>query len=96
MLLQAYLYLWTMTVFMIQFEILPVLSILSNGGSSSSSCRIWIMQSPALVDLKRRSFIMIKFSRHTSNSQNFVDCMQCSAIAISSAFESNHIVDMSC
>ena len=57
----------------------------------------------ALVDLRRRSF-MIKFSRtvphalayiHTSNSQNFVKYMQCSAVVISSAFESNHIADMS-
>ena len=63
MLLQAYLYLWNMTVFMIQFETLPVLLILSNACSSSSSCRICIIQAPALVDLRRRSFIMIKFSR---------------------------------
>ena len=63
MLLQAYLYLWTITVFMIQFETLPVLWTLSNGGSSSSSCRIWIMQATTLVDLRRRGFIMIKFSR---------------------------------
>ena len=52
-----------MTVFMIQFETLPVLLILSNTSSSSSSCRIWIIQAPALVDLRRHSFIMIKFSR---------------------------------
>ena len=63
MLLQAYLYLWTMTAFMIHFETLPVLLILSNTGSSSSSCRIWMMQAPAFVDLRRRSFIMVKFSR---------------------------------
>ena len=63
MLLQAKLYLWTMTVFMIQFETLTVLFILSDAGSSSSSCRIWIMQAQALVDLRRRSFIVIKFSR---------------------------------
>ena len=63
MLLQTYLYLWTMTVFMIQFETFPVLLILSNAGSSSSSCRIGIMQAPALADLRCRSFIMIKFSR---------------------------------
>ena len=50
-------------MFMIQFETLPVLLILSNTGSSSSSCRIRIMQTPALVDLRRRSFVMIKFSR---------------------------------
>ena len=61
MLLQASL--WSMTVFMIQFETLPVLLILSNAGSSASFCRIWIIQAPALVDLRRRSFIMIKFSR---------------------------------
>ena len=36
----GYLYQWTMTAFMIQFETLPVLLILSNAGSSSSSCRI--------------------------------------------------------
>ena len=30
----------TMTVFMIQFETFPVLLILSDAGSSSSSCRI--------------------------------------------------------
>ena len=35
-----YLYMWTITVFMIRFETLPVLLILSNAGSSSSSCRI--------------------------------------------------------
>ena len=63
MLLQAYLYLWAMTVFIIQFEAPPVLLILSNAGSSSSSCRVGIMQGPALVDLRRSSFIMIKFSR---------------------------------
>ena len=102
MLLQAYLYLWIMTVFMIQFENLPVLLILSDAGSNSSSCRIWIMQAPALVDLRRRGFIMIKLSRtfchmhwHTNNSQNFVKYMRCSAVVISSAFESNHIADMS-
>ena len=64
MLLQAYLYLWTMSltlaVFMIQFETFPVLLILSNTGSSSSSCRIRISQAPAVVDLGR-SFIMIKY-----------------------------------
>ena len=63
MLLQTYLYQWTLTVFMIQFETLPVLLILSNAGSSLSSSRIWITQAPDLVDLRRRSFIMIKFSR---------------------------------
>ena len=63
MLLQAYLYQWTMTVFMIQFGTLSVLLILSNAGSSSSSCRIRIMQASTLVDLRRRSFIMIIFSR---------------------------------
>ena len=52
-----------LTVFMIQFKTLPVVLILSNAGSSSSSCRIWIMQAQALVDLRRRSFVMIKFSR---------------------------------
>ena len=31
-LLQAYLYLWTRSVFMIWFETLPVLSVLSNAG----------------------------------------------------------------
>ena len=40
MLLQAYLYPWTVTVFVIQFGTLPVLLILSNAGSSSSSCKI--------------------------------------------------------
>ena len=50
-------------MFMIQFETLPVLLILSNAGSISSFCRIWIIQAPALVDLRRRSFIMIIFSR---------------------------------
>ena len=63
----AGLYLWTMTVFVIHFETFPVLLILSNVGSSSSSWRIWIMQAPALVDLRRRSFIMIKFSRAVPN-----------------------------
>ena len=63
MLLQAYLYLWTMIVFTIQFETLPVLLILNNAGSSSSSCRIWIMQAPVLVELRRRCFVMIKVSR---------------------------------
>ena len=63
MLLQAILFLWIMSVFMIQFDTLPVLLILSNAGSSSTSCRTWITQTPALVNLRRRSFIMIKFSR---------------------------------
>ena len=63
MLLQAYLYPWTMTVFLIQFETPPVLLILSSAVSSSSSHRIGIMQAPALVDLRDRSFIMIEFSR---------------------------------
>ena len=63
MLLQAYLYLWAMTVLMIQFETLPVLLILSNAGSSSSFCRICIIQASSLVDLRRRSFTMIKLSR---------------------------------
>ena len=44
MLLQAYLYIWT--VFMIQFETLPALLIVSNAGLSSSSCRIWITRDP--------------------------------------------------
>ena len=42
-----------MTVFMIQLAAPPVLLILSDAGSSS--CRISIMQAPALVDLKCRS-----------------------------------------
>ena len=63
MLLQAYRYLWTTTVLMIQFETPPDILILSNAGSSSSSRRIWIMQAPALVDMRHRSFIMIKFFR---------------------------------
>ena len=46
MLLQAYLYIWTMTVFMIQSETLPALLIVSNAGLSSSSCRIWIIRDP--------------------------------------------------
>ena len=56
------------------------------------------MQAPGLVDLGHRSFIMIKFSRtvpHAINSQNFVKYMQCSAVVISGAFESNHIADIS-
>ena len=55
MLLQAYLCLWVITVFMIQLTTPSVLLILSNAGSSSSSCRILVMQVPALVDLRRRS-----------------------------------------
>ena len=68
MLLQAYLYLWIMTVSMIQFETLPALLILSNAGSSSSSSGSWTMRTPALVDLRHRSFIMIKFSRTVPNA----------------------------
>ena len=63
------------------------------------------MKATALVDLRRRSFILKLFiminspelyhmHQHTINSQNFVKYMQCSVI-ISSAFESNHIADMS-
>ena len=89
MLLQAYLYLWTMTVFMIQFETFPVLLILSNAGSSSSSCRIWIMQAPALVDLRRRSFIMIKFSRtvpHALAYKRLTKLLQAHANVLLSSF----------
>ena len=53
MLLQAYLQLWAITVFMIQLATPPVLLILNDAGSSS--CRICIMQAPALVDLRRSS-----------------------------------------
>ena len=101
MLLQAYLYLWTMQMIMIQFETLPVLLILSNACSSSSSCRIWIMQAPALADLRSRSFIMIKFSRIVLHALAYkqltkllqVHVMFCSRH--SSAVESNNIADMS-
>ena len=80
-----------MTVFMIQFETFPVLLILSNAGSSSSSCRIGIKQAPALVDLRRHSFIMVKFSRlayKQLTKLRQVHAMFC--VAISSGFESNH------
>ena len=59
------------------------------------------MQAPSLVNLRRRSFIMIKFSRTVPNAlaykqlTNFVKYVQCFAVVISSAFESNHIADMS-
>ena len=43
-----------MTVFVLQFVSPPVLLILSDVGSSSSSSRI--QQAPALVDLKRHSY----------------------------------------
>ena len=56
MLLQAYLYLWAMTVFIIQLATPPVVLILSDAGSRSSSCRIWIVQAPALVDLRPGSY----------------------------------------
>ena len=56
MLLQAYLYLLAMTVFIIQLATLTVYLILSDAGSSLSSCRIWIIQAPALVDWRRRSY----------------------------------------
>ena len=57
------------------------------------------MQAPALVDLRRRSFIMIKFSRTVSHALAYKQLTKlrqvCSAVVISSAFESNHIADMS-
>ena len=53
MLLQAALYLWAMTVFMIKLAVPPVLTILSDEGSSS--CRILIMQVPTLVDFTGHS-----------------------------------------
>ena len=52
--LYAYLYLWAMTVFVLQIASPPVLLILSDAGSSSSFSRI--QQAPALVDLKRHSY----------------------------------------
>ena len=48
-------YIWAMTVFMLQLATRPVLSILSDAGSCSSSCRIRIMQALALVELRLRS-----------------------------------------
>ena len=63
------------------------------------------MKAPALVDLRCRNFIssllwlnspeMYHMHQHTSNSQNLDKYMQCSAVVISSKFESNHIADMS-
>ena len=56
------------------------------------------MQARVLVDLRRRSFIMIKFSRtvpHALTSQNFVKYLQCSVVVISRGFEWNHIANMS-
>ena len=38
---------------------------------------------------------MYHIHQHEGNSQNVVEYMQCSAVVISSAFESNHIADMS-
>ena len=60
-----------------------------------------MMQAPAFVNLRRRSFIMVKFSRTVPHALAYkqltkiVKYMQCSAVVISSAFESNHIADMS-
>ena len=56
------------------------------------------MHALALADLRRRSFMLIKFSGtvctihihwNINNSQNFVKYMQCSAVVISGAFESS-------
>ena len=47
------LYLWAMTVFVLQLASPPVLLILCDTGSSSSFSRI--QQAQALVDLKRHS-----------------------------------------
>ena len=49
-------YLWAMTVFVLQLAPAPVFLILSDAGFSSSFSRILIKQSPALVDLKRHSY----------------------------------------
>ena len=38
---------------------------------------------------------MYHIHQHASNSQNFVKYMDCFAVVISSAFELNHIADMS-
>ena len=51
--IEAYLYLWAITVFMIQLASPPFLLIISDAGFSS--CRILIVQAPALVDFRRLS-----------------------------------------
>ena len=58
------------------------------------------MQTPALVDLRRRNFIVIKFSRTVPHAllayKQLTELRQVHAMfVISSAFESNHIADMS-
>ena len=79
LLLQAYLYLWTMTVSTTKFEPLAVLLISSNAGSSSSSCIIWMMQAPALVNLRRHTFIMFKFFRTVPHALAYKQLTQTSS-----------------
>ena len=96
---------------MIQFATPPVLLISSDARSSSISCRILIMQEPTFLVLKHRSYNdetnmqvpdkifnspeLYHMHQHARISQNFVMYMQCSAVLIFIAFESNHAADTS-
>ena len=102
MLLQGlHLYLWAVTVFMIQLETPPVLLVLSAAGFSS--CRIRIMQAPAPMQVPNINFNSPELYSNTGMQATHRISLSISSVLLSSfycvrnkgsaVFETNHTAD---